>query len=697
MVLDNGINFAKQLVKATSQRCPLPAIPYTIVQGGAGTGKSHVINLLSQWIEKILRSPGDNLNHPYVVKCAFSGTAASNIGGQTLHSAFNLGFGNTFNSLNDKVRDVKRNILCNLRILIIDEYSMVKSDMLYQLDLRLKEIKQEPNLPFGGVSVCLFGDLLQLKPVLGSYPFESPKNEQFKITHLLDPLWDIFDVIDLKINHRQGNDKIYADLLNRIRVGQQNDADLKLLSSRLKDKNDSTIPKDAVFIYARNEDVNEMNNICLEELESQESIFEAFVQHKTMKNYKPFVENTGNIKNTALQKTLKLKVGAKVMLTYNLDTTDGLTNGAFGEVLGYDILDNGVIRNVHVNFYDESVGKEYRKKFLEFQKLYPGKRVTPIERYECTFNIGNRNEISASKANALQFPLKLSYAVTAHKIQGQTIKKPIPVVVDLNRARNEAQVYVMLSRAQELDQIIILDKLYENIWKVSHKALTEVQRLSSKALNAIKEKKTNVINILSFNILSLRKHYEDLRMIRNLSQLDVICLQETWLAKNTNTIDYQMSDFNLNLNSHGPGKGVAVYFKPEYEHADNICNDNLQISKLNSKYLDIITVYRSTGNTSLKEELMKLIDNERPCLICGDFNIDFQTEKDKSDFIIASEEIGFVQIVTRSTHIKGGLLDHVYANKLLLKSKISISQINTYLSDHDAILISIETVLFKAF
>ena len=142
LVLDKGIDFAKQLVKATSQRSPLPAVPYIIVQGGAGTGKSHVINLLSQWIEKILRSTGDNLNHPYVVKCAFSGTAASNIGGQTLHSAFNLGFGNNFFSLNDKTRDVKRNILSNLKILIIDEFSMVKSDMLYQLDLMLKEIKQ---------------------------------------------------------------------------------------------------------------------------------------------------------------------------------------------------------------------------------------------------------------------------------------------------------------------------------------------------------------------------------------------------------------------------------------------------------------------------------------------------------------------------------------------------------------------------
>ena len=166
-----------------------------------------------------------------------------------------------------------------------------------------------------------------------------------------------------------------------------------------------------------------------------------------------------------------MKVGTKIMLTYNLDTTDGLTNGAFGEVLGFETLDSGAVNTIHIHFYDQCVGTEHRKRYPELQKQYTSKSVLPIERYECAYNIGNQNEISASKANAVQFPLKLSYAVTVHKIQGQTIKKPIHVVVDLNRAKNETQVYVMLSRAQELNQIIILDKLYENIWKVSHKAL----------------------------------------------------------------------------------------------------------------------------------------------------------------------------------------------------------------------------------
>ena len=73
-----------------------------------------------------------------------------------MHNAFSFSFGNEFLSLGDKSRDEKRKILENLQIVIIDEYSMIKSDMLYQLDLRLKEIKQRSDIPFGGVSVFLF-------------------------------------------------------------------------------------------------------------------------------------------------------------------------------------------------------------------------------------------------------------------------------------------------------------------------------------------------------------------------------------------------------------------------------------------------------------------------------------------------------------------------------------------------------------
>ena len=120
-----------------------------------------------QWFEKILRQSGDDPEKPYVLVTAFTGTAAANIDGMTLHSAFNFNFGNEFLSLGDKTRDEKREYLRNLKLVVIDELSMLKADMLYQLDLRLRELMQNAEVIFGGCALLLLGDVLQLRPVMG--------------------------------------------------------------------------------------------------------------------------------------------------------------------------------------------------------------------------------------------------------------------------------------------------------------------------------------------------------------------------------------------------------------------------------------------------------------------------------------------------------------------------------------------------
>ena len=97
-----------------------------------------MIKTLAQWITSILLTSGDSTNFPYVLKSAFTGTAASLIEGVTLHSAFSFSFENKHYSLSDKNRDAKRTALKNLKMVIIDEISMVKADMLYQLDLKLQ-------------------------------------------------------------------------------------------------------------------------------------------------------------------------------------------------------------------------------------------------------------------------------------------------------------------------------------------------------------------------------------------------------------------------------------------------------------------------------------------------------------------------------------------------------------------------------
>ena len=230
-----------------------------MIQGGAGAGKSAVIDILAQRMDKILRKSGDNPDHPYIIKSAFTGTAAANIDGQTLTTAFSFNFGNKFYSLTDKARDQKRTQLENLEAIIIDEYSMIKSDLMYQLDLRLREIKERPDVPFGGVALFLFGDILQLRPVMERWIFEQPRNGDYHLSYMVDPLWQKAEVLMLVKNHRQGEDQDYANILNRIRIGQPTEEDIKILKTRVRQEGNPEIPDEALRVMSNNKDVNRYN------------------------------------------------------------------------------------------------------------------------------------------------------------------------------------------------------------------------------------------------------------------------------------------------------------------------------------------------------------------------------------------------------------------------------------------------------
>ena len=110
----------------------------------------------------------------------------------------------------------------------MDEISLVDADMLYKIDLRLREITQK-DVPLGNVAIFVLGDLMQMCPISGRFIFLSPINSQFFLTSKMDPLWKKFDVINIEINHRQEEDKNYANMLNRIRIGEQTEEDIEEL------------------------------------------------------------------------------------------------------------------------------------------------------------------------------------------------------------------------------------------------------------------------------------------------------------------------------------------------------------------------------------------------------------------------------------------------------------------------------------
>ena len=132
--------------------------PLLIVHGGAGTGKSMLITLTTLWVQKILINSGDDPCSPYIILAAPTGMAASNIEGQTLHTAFKFTFGNEYKSLSDKNRDLQRDFFKNVEVIIIDEFSMMKSCQLYHLHMRLCEVKQSEKV-MGGLCVIMFGKL----------------------------------------------------------------------------------------------------------------------------------------------------------------------------------------------------------------------------------------------------------------------------------------------------------------------------------------------------------------------------------------------------------------------------------------------------------------------------------------------------------------------------------------------------------
>ena len=636
---------------------------------------------MSQHMEKIFRTPGDDPNHPYILKTAFTGTAAANIKGQTLHTAFSFNFGNEFISLGDKARDDKRKQLENLKVLIIDKFSMIKSDLLYQLDLRLREVKQEPKLLFGGVAVFLFGDILQLRPVKARYIFDEPASESFNLSFLTDPLWQKFDVVLLRYNHRQGEDGEYADILNRIRMAEIQEEDVKLLETRIRPLNHPDIPKDALVISCTNAEVNKINEEKLTAIDETLHTFTAINKTRTSKSLKPRIDSAGSITGTPLQKSLNLKIGAKVMLTFNIHTYDCLTNGTFGEIVGFNFDQSGNIIQVYVHFYDEDCGKLRRQNYVSLQNQFPGKNVTPIDLIEFQYSLSKKGNSSNATATAIQFPLKLAFAATAHKIQGLTIKKPNFLVIDLRTVREPAQAYVILSRIQALSQLFILKSLCVNKMISSEKAMQELERLNTVAMNQTHNKTRSVI---SCNIRSYRKHSEDLLTASTLEYADVICLQETWLDPEEEVREVKaMKQHN---NSVGRGKGVMTLFKSNYCVVKDITKEKYQMTKLASETKEIINIYKSSDakDEEFRDDLIELINFNKETLVMGDFNICYINER--SNLIVkALEDVRFVQHVKFPTHIEGRLIDHFYSFSPGTNRDYDVKQQAQYFTDHDLI------------
>ena len=291
-VLDRAISYFKDVAKARQTKSKMPSPPDVIVHGAAGTGKSNIIDQICHFGQYSHSKPGDNLDHPYIIKTAFMGTAAANIGGQTLTSAFNLPFSTKHESLSDKVRAIKHIELQNLILLIIDEISMVKADQLYQINLRLQEIKDKRGTPYGGVALFCFGDIFQLEPVMAHAVFSKPSNPAFHITHSLNSLWERKEVLNLTTNHRQGADKTYGDMCNRFRKlvrGEMLQEDIETLMQRVRPSDTNDIKNSDIHIVGKRATCEKINTEYLKKMPGDEIIIASDNFKTNQKDFKPKV------------------------------------------------------------------------------------------------------------------------------------------------------------------------------------------------------------------------------------------------------------------------------------------------------------------------------------------------------------------------------------------------------------------------
>ena len=203
------------------------------------------------------------------------------------------------------------------------------------------------------------------------------------------------------------------------------------------------------------------------------------------------------------------------------------------------------------------------------------------------------------------------------------------------------------------------------------------------------------LKISSLNCQSLKpkiKHLKD-DPILNLS--DVICLSETWLCSDEKDMSLEIEGFEIQLNSNGHGKGVATYYrKDKFHHCLDIKEADMQITKLSSDMVDLISVYRSNNGDprKLSDFIIKNITPEKTTLVCGDVNICFKSDRNNK-LIKNLEDNGFDQYVREATHIKGGLIDHVYVKQGSTVVDVDVCLYSPYYcaKDHDALLLTINT------
>ena len=213
---------------------------------------------------------------PSVLLMAPTGVATININGTTVNTALAIPreCGNNVPAMSDQRRTQMRLSLAELKLIIIDEISMVSNMGLLHIHQRLKEIFVTPNSElFSGISVLVFGDFFQLPPIRSATTFSNYKNDTFNLHHP----WHVFKMAELTQIMRQKDDLAFTQLLNRVRTASHTDDDIRCIQSRTT-PGDENYPSDALHIFAENAPVDEYNIDRLQQIQSPQYVLESLDQ-----------------------------------------------------------------------------------------------------------------------------------------------------------------------------------------------------------------------------------------------------------------------------------------------------------------------------------------------------------------------------------------------------------------------------------
>ena len=438
----------KTIQSMRTERTSKPESFYIFLTGGAGTGKSHTLTTIKQYLKKALSYGSGNCVKERILMLAPTGVAAVHVDGSTIHSALGIisdrSNAKVVSKLNDKKRSSLRQRFSELKVIIIDEISMVSNKLLLHIHQRLCEIFGcTTDNPFAGISIITCGDFYQLPPIQQKPVYANFNDSMLNILHC----WRNFKIAELTEVMRQRGDQVFIDLLNNIRIGVLTEQDQETLMSRFIEKTDPNYPTEAIHIWAENALVNEHNKRKLQELPGNS--YEVLAIDKLPDNITDAVLEKVYERNQmdtgGLAHKLEIKLKCKVMLTANIDVDDKLCNGQIGMVEHFKFDSNENIIVIYLRM-DEDVGL----KAINSDNFGRQQNLVKVERIEKEIKL-KKNSPSSPTIKRLQFPLILSWACTVHKVQGKTFPE-IVFSFDLLRQRrfNNGQVYVALSRVTSL-------------------------------------------------------------------------------------------------------------------------------------------------------------------------------------------------------------------------------------------------------